>query len=424
MNNNSETLSEELLFNTSEIINENEEVLIKNGGTFNIFSILDKERKEVDVHSAFIFELINPNGSHKQKDLYLRAFVKDVLQINDFDFKTASVYKEKYAGQYGRIDLFIENKNYKIAIEVKIGAPDGKIQIQKYFEYLQETKTSVQQFKIYYLTLYGSEPSEMSYGKLKDEERKIVVLKSFSENILQWLLQCTSQIKIDKVNQATFQYIDIIKKITGNPNEKLEGILNKLILKDVDTYKAALRISEAVKDARQEILDGFISALKTKIKNSEFLQEVIEDSNFANYYNLPKNRYAYLTYLLKETQYEGISIYFRIELEWRLYFSFYIAKKNKGGSINWDAKISNDKRSLIKSEYFNDVNDLLNSKSDTNCLGWDYLRTKSQDDYNFFEAAGEYNVEYLADKEIMEEETEQLAKVINEIIETVLITRR
>jgi len=423
VNNNPETLSEELLFNTSEIINENEEMLSKNGGTFNVFSILDMERKEVAVHSAFILELINPNGSHKQKDLYLRAFVKDVLQINDFDFKTASVYKEKYAGKYGRIDLFIESKNYKIAIEVKIDASDGYNQIQRYFEYLQKAKTSVQQCKIYYLTLYGSEPSEVFYGKLKDEERKIVELKSFSENILQWLVQCTNQIKIDKVNQAIFQYIDIIKKITGNSNEKTEGVLNKLILKNVDSYKAALRISEAVKDARQEILNRFVSSLKIKINNSKLLREVIEDENFENYYNLPKNRYSYLTYFLKETQYENIGIYFSIELQRKLNFSFYIAKKNKDGSINWDAKISNEKRSLIKSEYFNDIKDLLKIEPNPNCLGWEYLRSKSQHDYNFFEATGAYNVEYLADKEIMEEETEQLAKEINEIIETVLINK-
>ncbi len=420
MNNNLLDESVTLLTNAIRIINVNEEKMSKIGGTFNIFSILDVERREVSGHSAFIFELINPDGSHCQKDAYLRLFVEKALGINDFDYSTVSVYKEKFAGAYGRIDILITSSNYKIVIEVKIDAGDQNRQIERYHQYLEKTKTKRQKQRIYYLTLNGSEPSEISYGELTEKERAAIKTISFQNDILLWLSQCTEKIKIEKVNQAIFQYADILKKITDNFDEDLEGDMKDLILKDIDTFKAALGISSAVKDARQEILDRFIGGVKSKLNNNTFLHDLVENENFDNYYNLPKNRYAHLTYLLKETQYEDINIFLCVELEWRLYFSFWAAKKKSDGSINWDVKIAKKKITAIEEAYFNKLDDILNTDSSDNFFGWDFFKSRKHDLYNFFEADGEYNVEYLADPKILEKETEHLSQSLNEILETVL----
>jgi len=42
-----------------------------NSDKFNIFSILLKSSDEVNLHSKFIYELINPNGSHQQHETFL-----------------------------------------------------------------------------------------------------------------------------------------------------------------------------------------------------------------------------------------------------------------------------------------------------------------------------------------------------------------
>lgn len=413
-------ISETLLKEAIQIINENEDKLRGKGGTFNIFSILDAERKEVSAHSAFIYELINPNGSHKQQDSYLKIFMYDILKIYDFDFMAASVYKEKFAGKYGRLDLLIESKNYKIAIEVKVDAEDGDRQIERYYNYLHRTSSSMQQCRIYYLTLSGSEPSEKSYGNLTDEERRSVKTISFNKDILLWLLHCKEQVKIDRVNHAISQYEDILKKITGNFDKDPEGAMKELILKDVDTFKAAIGILSAVKNARQEILNRFIDSLKIALNNNNSLHGLIEEVDFGNYYDQPKNRYAYLAYLLTETQDKNINIYLCVELGWKLYFAFYTAKKERDISINWDAKITKQNQSVIKESFFNNVDNSLKPSSNPNCIGWDYFKSSKQDLYNFFEGEGEYNVQYLADSKILEEEIKHIDKAINEIIETVL----
>jgi hypothetical protein len=75
LNNKIVETGKDVILKTIEILNENEKVLNAQGGNFNIFSILDVERKEVSTHFAFIFELINPKGSHKQNNRYLKMQV-------------------------------------------------------------------------------------------------------------------------------------------------------------------------------------------------------------------------------------------------------------------------------------------------------------------------------------------------------------
>ena len=56
---------DQLLGSVTEIRKDHEQHANANGENFNIFSILKMRRKEVETHSRFIYELLNPNGSHK-----------------------------------------------------------------------------------------------------------------------------------------------------------------------------------------------------------------------------------------------------------------------------------------------------------------------------------------------------------------------
>ena len=49
---------------------------------------------EVDTHSAFIYELINPNGTHFQGNKYFEIFIEEVLNIKDFDFNNVKFGRE------------------------------------------------------------------------------------------------------------------------------------------------------------------------------------------------------------------------------------------------------------------------------------------------------------------------------------------
>ena len=61
---------------------------IKDGDTFNVFSILGLQSYEVRTHSAFIGKLLSPTGSHGCNVKLLAAFLISVPALADFVFNT------------------------------------------------------------------------------------------------------------------------------------------------------------------------------------------------------------------------------------------------------------------------------------------------------------------------------------------------
>lgn len=195
-----------------------EELQKHRGDKFNIFSILKMERLEVDTHSAFLYELINPNGTHYQDDKYLRIFIDKVLEIEDFDFENVKVGRETFTNTSRRIDFTIENKDYYIAIEMKIDAIDQDNQLSDYFEYGK--KQNKKFTKVYYLTLEGREASDKSFkNQVIIDYEKI----SFQFHILNFIEKCIEKsVNLPIVRESLIQYKNLILKITNQTTQELQ----------------------------------------------------------------------------------------------------------------------------------------------------------------------------------------------------------
>ena len=103
----------------------------KRGENFNIFNVLGLSTSEVRLHSAFLAELLNPNGDHGLGSKFLEAFVNDVVSDDNkfpFECNSAMVSVELDIGpirndetEGGRIDIYIQDMNKQtIVIENKI----------------------------------------------------------------------------------------------------------------------------------------------------------------------------------------------------------------------------------------------------------------------------------------------------------------
>lgn len=196
------TQIETLLKQISEIVAKEktqQEEKRKRGENFNIFDVLGLSTSEVRLYSAFLAELLNPNGNHGLCDKFLQAFIDDVVlkkqEVFSFDPQSAKVFVEYDIGEIsqnydkgGRIDLMIQDKNRQtIVIENKIYAGDQKLQLYRYNHYIQETaKLKDSQYVLLYLTLEGDKPSEFSTGK-KIFNYSCV---NYREDILPWLGKC------------------------------------------------------------------------------------------------------------------------------------------------------------------------------------------------------------------------------------------
>jgi len=112
------------------------------GENFNVFRILKLESSEVRMHSAFLAELLNPNGSHGQKDAFLKLFLKSFcFKNNPINSESCKVEVEKHTGfineqgtEGGRIDIVITDteSKHQIIIENKIYAGDQANQLFRY----------------------------------------------------------------------------------------------------------------------------------------------------------------------------------------------------------------------------------------------------------------------------------------------------
>jgi hypothetical protein len=65
----------QILLEKASIIKLRQEAL-KPESTFNIFQILRSGHEEVGLHSRFLYELLNPKGSHGMGDIFLRHFAE------------------------------------------------------------------------------------------------------------------------------------------------------------------------------------------------------------------------------------------------------------------------------------------------------------------------------------------------------------
>lgn len=223
----------------------------KRGEYFNIFSVLRLETKEVRLHSAFLAELLNPEGSHGLGKQFLELFLNMVVRKNkeeSFDFETEKpkVYVEYYIGiisedkkSGGRIDLLIEDgKGNAVIIENKINAGDQEYQLLRYDNF---AKDIYKNYKLLYLTKDGGDASEYSTGKENFEYQCI----SYRNNILPWL-ECCEQaaVRHPLIRETIHQYIINLKEILNIMEdsalnnlidsivEKKDNILSIILLKD------------------------------------------------------------------------------------------------------------------------------------------------------------------------------------------------
>jgi len=234
------------------------------GEEFNIFKILQLEASEVRMHSAFLAELLNPNASHGQKDIFLKLFIeKFCYRGTTFDTTNCEVVVEKYIGlvsyedvEGGRIDISIRDKNNNyIIIENKIYAPDQAGQLMRYHKHASHAD-------LFYLTLEGSLPTKASVLNLKEKEDFKCI--SYRDNIIEWLEACRKEVAIlPIIREAISHYINLIKYLTNQTlNQNMEQELTSIMR---DNLKAAFAISGNLNNTLQKVSDDFGKEVETAI---------------------------------------------------------------------------------------------------------------------------------------------------------------
>ncbi len=276
--------------------------------SFNIFSILNIERKEVETHSFFIYELLNPNGLHNQGLAFIDLFLKHILKLENYgDIK--KVYREDPTQENRRIDFTIETSKYQIAIEMKVDASDQHNQLLDYFNEMKMRCDNSQESKVFYLTLFGSDADKDSHNNITYNRL------SFSDDIIYWIELCIKESVVKPVvRELLLQYKYLLEKIT-NQNKDLEMETKSLIESNKENFTSAYEIYRSFE----------LAATSIEIK---FWKKLIEELRTAN------------INIYKEIEYEEISKARRSSKEINILFKITEINENTDLMLQVGAKSS------------------------------------------------------------------------------------
>lgn len=357
-----------LLKDTQTLLSTRQNRLRETGGYFNVFSILGRESDEVHTHCRLLYELLNPNGSHCMGDVFLRAFFENVLR-RDYPAAAPQVWRE-YIFSNGRIDLLIESKGFSCPIEVKIYAGEQALQVKRYADF---AAGRVDDWQVYYLTLYGDEPSEYSTG---GETGLAVTCISFARDIARWLDICQKTARsIPAIAEIIRQYRALITKLTGDEYGGELVAIQELINGSKDSFESAVAISKALTKAKAEMLcrvfrdiEAHIGDRLTKIRSN--YQEKADA-----YYGGGRNgKLPSLSYLVAEEGELALSLQF--EIDWKLYFGLFFFRK-VDGQYNQTQRTES-----LKQAFPEDVWNFRHSSNQTDwTIWWEYLPTGTSIDF-------------------------------------------
>lgn len=184
-----------------------------------------------DGHSSLLKKLLHVNGKHNLNDFFIKSFVEEVLKCPFSQQLLVETNLE--AGEKGYVDILIYNKEKTILyiIENKVkGAKDRPNQLYRYWRNhikIQEKKGKTGDYKIFYLTKNGNNPSSQSisipivssktskYIGMPDKLPIEVIPISYKKDIKKWLNNCLKKIERTEANLRLIvtleQYVDWIE---------------------------------------------------------------------------------------------------------------------------------------------------------------------------------------------------------------------
>lgn len=242
-------------------------------------------------------ELLNPEGSHGCGEAFLKIFIEKVLKIEIIDatnLLSKSVTTTEYyisrinneGTEGGRIDILIdiprESGIPSLIIENKIYAGDQSNQLLRYYKFAKTKYHSSENFKILYLTLWGSCASTISTGKDFSFDYTRI---SYAKNIIKWLEQCASfAYDKPKVRETIIQYKHLLTQITEYSMNENNKIVEEIASQD-EYLKNAILICSYQNDIIKKAISGPITKALEYIKEMAKEKTKLEINFMSNEFN-------------------------------------------------------------------------------------------------------------------------------------------
>lgn len=308
---------QELIGQVADIVEEYRSKRAQIGLDYNVFTLMDIERREEETHEYMIYSILNYKN-HVLRKKFIEQFLIRMGMPKSFLREQWTVEREHYTEKHGRLDLFFKPTGHSkqcVVVELKVDAGDQPRQLKRYEDYVRAC--GYQDYRIIYLTLDGRDPEEQSYEGMVHLEW--LMRKSFGEDVLNWLESCMEICQDNSVDAGFIQqYQILLKKLTEE--DKMGNDVAKLI-KSSRELRACLEIEQALHEIKGQILYDFMDAIyhEMKIKRCKPIEDyydcAIDYYNERGYY--PQFSYEIVSFCLQNQQ---MTLAFRIVVDGTLQF--------------------------------------------------------------------------------------------------------
>lgn len=388
---------------------------------YNLLTTVLNEHDEVRLHSRVISSLLDINGLHYQKELFLEKFVQ-ILKVDEFEF---NIHESKLFLEYQNIDLYLTDGIKHIIIENKIYALDQENQIKRYYDIIKDENKDLEydDILIIYLSIDRLQPSKYSLGNLTIKENyiynnseKIAIFKSinYKKEILNWLDNCLYEIQnITNLNESIQQYKSVVEKISNKYKGKVMSL--KEFLLENNNLKLAMGLENSIKEAKSEIQLLFWEELYKQLSNNghqfHFIDsqsnEIDINSKIKEYYYKNKKYYGLIRKIIDID--DKYSLIFYIEFDDNIAFGLGIAENNQRKSICKQSEFDEIKKQIISYDGIK-----WNGRDQEWWICWKYPKNK----LDFYRFDSDIIFDLINEKkriQIVESLVKEIISVINEI---------
>lgn len=226
---------------------------------FNVFTLTSDIYYRENYHSDIISAFINPQGNHKQGDLFLIALID---MLNHLFSKSVRINKEDYFDavtkrEDGRLDILIfsDYSKHCIIIENKMhDACDMPRQLPRYYDYMVGRGFIVD--AIIYIPLNQYKQPNISDWSNRDKNNVMPILchlpaftKDGTPNLVEnWIIPCSLLTNDIDCHSILRQYGNLIKSLNINTMDKI--IISKFYktLLEGNNLETALSIKAMLED--------------------------------------------------------------------------------------------------------------------------------------------------------------------------------
>jgi hypothetical protein len=252
-----------------------------NGRRFLASALFDPNE---NASSRILADLLDPNGSHGQEDIFLRLFISIFLPDweDTFQYGKAKIVCEHMTDKNRRIDITLTDGNYWIGVENKFrGAGDQENQIGHYLAFLKEKNRP---FRLIYLSPDGQEPTSIAISQndqktfinelisiawIKTESQKrnqeTPPKKHDRHDIQEWLDACYKECVPENVRWFLKDFSDFVRG--KKETDMVEDVIISHALSNTEHLEAAMRIGNLLKEIQSKAARNFLEALQKIMGN-------------------------------------------------------------------------------------------------------------------------------------------------------------